>query len=199
MSARAGQCLIACQAWLIACQGWLIACRGWLIACRGWLIACRARLIACRARLIACRARLIPCRARLIACGAFLFACGACGVSGRDEAAALDRLVTAYRQAESSHKPAHARALEASRCSAADVCAARAACLASATATADGLTRKHAVEVALAADPPTPGDAKALALLGELTGAEARLAEGHAAVAACDRSMRELRKTYGLR
>lgn len=129
---------------------------------------------------------------------AVALAIGACG-PGKAEAAALDRAVTAFRQAENEQKAARARAVEAAPCTAEDVCAAREACVASARATADGLERKQAVARALASQPPTPDDPRAKRLLEELAAAEASLAEGQARVLACDNAMRALRRTYGLR
>ena len=133
-----------------------------------------------------------------IAVAAAALALGACG-PGKAEATALDRAVTAFRQAENAQKAARARAVEAAPCTVEDVCAARAACVASARPTADGLERKQAVERALASQPPTPDDPRAKRLLEELTLAESSLAEGQARVLACDNAMRALRRTYGLR
>lgn len=123
----------------------------------------------------------------------------ACASPGKSEAAALDRAVTAFRQAENAQKPALARAVEATSCAADDVCAARVACIASARSTAEGLERKQAVERALASQPPAPDDPRAKRLLEELAAAEASLAEGQARVLACDNALRALRRTYNLR
>ena len=123
----------------------------------------------------------------------------ACGGPGKTEAAALDRAVTAFREAGNDPQAARGRAGEGAPCTGDDGCAARAACVASARSTAEGLDRKQAVERALASQPPTPDDPRAKRLLEELTAAEASLAEGQARVLACDNAMRALRGTYGLR
>jgi len=130
-----------------------------------------------------------------------LVALAACDTAGRKEAADLDRAVAAYREAENPRKPELATRIAAVPCEKKDVCDARAACVATAKPTGEGLAKKHEVEAFMANDFPklSPGDPKALEMLIALDAAEKLLIQGRDALPACDEAMRQVRKTYALR
>jgi hypothetical protein len=85
------------------------------------------------------------------------------------------------------------------KCSAADVCKARDACLASAEATAKAMRLKSDVEQGLAAveKDAMPRDSEpARALPGKLDEAEMLLKEGFSLLPACDEQIMDLKKRY---
>jgi hypothetical protein len=139
--------------------------------------------------------------ARFAALAALVAVVFGCDEAGRKEAAALDRAVMAYREAENPHKSDHAKRLESVPCQNKDVCAAKAACLVTAKATGEGLEKKRVVEEFMANEFPklSPGDPKAQEMLTTLDAAEKLLVTGRDSVAPCDEAMRNLRKTYSLR
>jgi hypothetical protein len=124
-----------------------------------------------------------------------------CDEAGRKEAAELERAVMAYREAANPHKAALAKRLESVSCQNKDVCEAKAACLATAKATGEGLEKKHFVEEFMANEFPklSPGDPRAQEMLTTLDAAEKLLITGRDSVAPCDEAIRSLRKTYSLR
>jgi hypothetical protein len=125
----------------------------------------------------------------------------ACDEAAKKEATDLDRAFLAYREADNARRPELATRLEAVACTAKDVCDAKAACVATAKPTGEGLAKKHAVEAFMANELAklAPGDPKALQMLAELDAAEKLLVRGRDAMPACDDAMRTLRKAHGLR
>lgn len=125
----------------------------------------------------------------------------ACDEAAKKEAMDLDRAFLAYREADNTRRPELANRLEAVPCTSKDVCDAKAACVATAKPTGEGLAKKHTVEAFMANELTklAPGDPKALEMLVELDAAEKLLVRGKDAMPACDEAMRTLRKTHGLR
>lgn len=125
----------------------------------------------------------------------------ACDEAAKKEATDLDRAFLSYREADNTRRPELATRLEAVACTAKDVCDAKAACVATAKPTGEGLAKKHAVEAFMANELSklAPGDPKALEMLVELDAAEKLLVRGKDAMPACDEAMRALRKAHGLR
>ena len=110
---------------------------------------------------------------------------------------AMDR----FRKADNAAKPGQVEALRAVKCSAADVCRARDACLASAEATSKALRLKSEVEQglkAVEADAMPRDSAEAKALAGKLDEAESLLKEGFQALPPCDDQVMGLKRKYQL-
>ncbi len=123
----------------------------------------------------------------------------ACTSGDKQEAAQVVEATDRFRKAANATRPAMVETLRAVKCTAADVCKARDACLASAEATSKGLRLKAEVEQGLGAvekgtlakDSP---EARGLgAKLGE---AESLLNEGFAALPACDDQLMALKRKY---
>jgi hypothetical protein len=115
-----------------------------------------------------------------------------------------ERVITAvdrYRRAENPEKPARADDLRATPCSAADVCRAKEACLASAEPTAKALRLKQEVEKTLGAVErgELPQDSpEARALPKKLDDAEAFLKDGFDHLTSCDAEIIALRRKHRL-
>jgi hypothetical protein len=125
----------------------------------------------------------------------------ACTPSAKPEAASLVAAVDRFRSAENAEKPARLPDLEAAPCTDKEVCAAKAACVAYARPTADGLKLKSEVEVRLAELEQKrldPESETARALPAKLEDASRALERGHAALADCDAKTMGLRVKYGL-
>lgn len=123
----------------------------------------------------------------------------ACESGARQEAAQLIEAVDRFRKAENPGKPAALEALRAVKCSAADVCKARDACLASAEATAKAMRLKSEVEQGLVAveKDAMPRDSDgARALPAKLDEAEALLKEGFSLLPACDDQIMDLKRRH---
>ena len=121
--------------------------------------------------------------------------------SGKREAASLVAAVDRYRKAPMDGKGSLADALEKVACSDAEVCAAKAACVASARPTVHGVAMKHEVEAALDdlnAGRITKEQASALGLSAKLDDASRAIEEGRAKLAACDAQVISLRLKYAL-
>lgn len=104
-----------------------------------------------------------------------------------------------FRKADNVAKPAMVDALRSVRCTAADVCRARDACLASAEATARSLRLKNEVEQGLSAVEKgvvAKDSAEARALGPKLDEAESLLREGFAALPNCDDQVMGLKRKY---
>ncbi len=120
---------------------------------------------------------------------------------GKREAASLVAAVDRYRKAEMAVKGPLATAIDSVECSAAEVCAAKAACSASADPTAKGAALKAQVESSLAdlhAGRITQEEAASRGLEAKLDLAAKLLDEGHAKLSACDAQITALRLKYGL-
>ena len=133
---------------------------------------------------------------RLIAAALLLASCTS---GARQEAAQVAEAMDRFRKADNAAKPATVGTLRAVKCSAADVCRARDACLASAEATAKSLRLKSEVEQALVAlDAGTlakeSGEAQGLAL--KLDESATLLDEGFAALPSCDDQIMALKRKY---
>jgi hypothetical protein len=125
----------------------------------------------------------------------------ACTTGSRQEAAQVVEGMDRFRKADNAAKPSTVESLRAVKCSAADVCQARDACLASAEATAKALRLKSEVEQGLAAveRDAMPNDSlDAKALPAKLDEAESLLKEGFAALPACDDQVMALKRKYQL-
>ncbi|MEA2747487.1 MAG: hypothetical protein QOI41_1630, partial [Myxococcales bacterium] len=123
----------------------------------------------------------------------------ACESGARQEAAQVVEAVDRFRKAENPGKPAAVEALRGVKCSAADVCKARDACLASAEATAKAMRLKSEVEQGLAAveKDATPRDSQeARSLPAKLDEAESLLKEGFSLLPACDDEIMVLKRRY---
>lgn len=126
-------------------------------------------------------------------------AIAACTSGNKQEAAQVVEAMDRFRKADNAAKPATVETLRAVKCSAADVCKARDACLASAEATSKALRLKAEVEQGLGAvekgtlakDSP-----EARALGTKLDEAESLLKEGFAALPACDDQVMDLKRKY---
>jgi hypothetical protein len=133
----------------------------------------------------------------ILAAGVVLL--GACNAGARQEAAQVVEAVDRFRKADNAGKPATVETLRAVKCSAADVCKARDACLASAEATAKALRVKSEVEQGLSAveKGTMPRDSEAArSLPAKLDEAESLLKEGFAALPACDDQVMALKRKY---
>jgi hypothetical protein len=122
-----------------------------------------------------------------------------CEAGARQEAAQVIEAVDRFRKAENPGKPAAIEALRAVKCSAADVCKARDACLASAEATAKSMRLKSEVEQGLAAvekDAMPRDSAAARALPEKLEEAETLLKEGFSLLPACDDQIMGLKRRH---
>jgi len=120
----------------------------------------------------------------------------------RTEAAQVVEAAMRFRRADNRDKPAMADALRTTRCTAADVCRARDACLASAAATEKALQMKNEVEKGLSAierGTLARDSAEANALPQKLDDAENLLKQGFELLPACDDEIMALKRTYGLR
>jgi hypothetical protein len=129
---------------------------------------------------------------------AFL-ALGACDAGARQEAAQVVESVDRFRKADNAGKPATVETLRAVKCSAADVCKARDACLASAEATSKALRLKSEVEQGLTAvetDAMPRDSAAARALPAKLDEAESLLKEGFYLLPACDDEIMALKRKH---
>jgi hypothetical protein len=129
--------------------------------------------------------------------GVLFFA--ACNAGARQEAAQVVEAVDRFRKADNAGKPATVETLRAVKCTAADVCKARDACLASAEATAKALRLKSEVEQGLTAieTDATPRDSEAArALPAKLDEAESLLKEGFSLLPACDEQIMDLKRKY---
>lgn len=135
--------------------------------------------------------------------GGGVLAAGGCNLGGgqKQEAAQVVEAMSRFRKADNRAKPSTVEALRAVKCSAADVCKARDACLASAEATAKALRLKSEVEQGLAEVEKgvvARESADAKALPGKLDEAEALLKEGFAALPGCDDQLMALKRRYEL-
>jgi hypothetical protein len=116
------------------------------------------------------------------------------------EAASLIEAVDRYRKAEMNAKGPLADALAKVPCSAAEVCAAKEACLATARPTVKGMALKAEVEAALGAlrrDGGSLEGASSKGLVQTLDQATGLLEEGEARLPACDARVTALRLEYG--
>jgi hypothetical protein len=123
----------------------------------------------------------------------------ACNSGARQEAAQVVEAVDRFRKADNAAKPATVESLRSVKCTAADVCKARDACLASAEATAKALRLKSEVEQGLTAveTDAMPSDSPAArALPAKLDEAESLLKEGFTALPACDDQVMALKRKY---
>ena len=123
----------------------------------------------------------------------------ACTSGAKQEAAQVVEAVERFRKADNAAKPSTVETLRAVKCSAADVCRARDACLASAEATAKALRLKSEVEQGLSAieKDAMPRDApEARALPAKLDEAESLLKEGFTALPQCDDQVMALKRKY---
>lgn len=125
----------------------------------------------------------------------------ACSTGGKQEAAQVVEAMDRFRKADNASKPSTVESLRGVKCSAADVCRARDACLASAEATSKALRLKSDVEQGLGAIekgmlPRESAEAKALP--AKLDEAESLLKEGFAALPACDDQLMALKRKYQL-
>ena len=120
---------------------------------------------------------------------------------GKREAASLVAAVDRYRRAEMNAKGPLADLIEVAPCTDTEVCAAKAACVASARPTAKGSALKAEVESSLAdlhAGKLTQAQASSRDLGAKLDEASRLLDEGHAKLSACDAEITALRLKYGL-
>jgi hypothetical protein len=123
----------------------------------------------------------------------------ACTQPAKQEAKTLVFAVDHYRQADNAEKPELADALEAVRCTDPEVCATKEACLAVArpTARALRLQREVARGVAEMQDGAlSPYDPRARSFPEKIEESEKLLAEGQAALEACDAKLTALRVKY---
>jgi len=123
----------------------------------------------------------------------------ACTSGARQEAAQVAEAMDRFRKADNAAKPATVETLRAVKCSAADVCKARDACLASAEATSKALRLKSEVEQGLSAVEKgtlAKESPEARALGQKLDDAESLLKEGFAALPACDDQIMDLKRKY---
>lgn len=117
----------------------------------------------------------------------------------RQEARSVIEAVDRFRKAENPQKPELADALAKVPCSEPEVCEARDACIKSASATARGLRLQREVEDGLArikAGTLDKSDPQAVALGPKLDEVDKALAEGNAALEACDDKLTPLRVKY---
>jgi hypothetical protein len=124
----------------------------------------------------------------------------ACG-SAKQEAASLVEAVSRFRKAENGDKPDREKAIAALPCSDAEVCETKRVCEAATKPTAEALVLKAEVERGLADlehGVIAKTDDAAAALPGKLDVAERLLAEGHAAMPACDQKVLALRARFDL-
>jgi hypothetical protein len=133
---------------------------------------------------------------RLLMLALALAAC----TSTHREASSLIAAVDRFRKAEMRAKAPLADALAAVPCSAAEVCAAKAACVASAQPTVNGIALKTEVERALADlhdGKLTQADVASRGLAQKLDQATQLLEEGEAKLSTCDARITALRLEYG--
>ena len=141
-----------------------------------------------------------PRRAKRLVAVALLLAAG-CNPEAKQEADSLVRAMERFRKAENRDKPDMIGVVKNTKCSAADVCAARTECLAYADATAQALRLKRDVELSLLvleADAMSKESAEAKALPGKLDEAERLLKEGFGHLQPCDDQLMALRRTHRL-
>lgn len=124
-----------------------------------------------------------------------------CTAGGKQEAAQVAEAMDRFRKADNPSKPSTIEALRGVKCTAADVCQARDACLASAEATVKALRLKSEVEQGLGGIekgtlPRESAEAKALP--AKLDEAEGLLKEGFAALPQCDDQVMALKRKYQL-
>lgn len=123
----------------------------------------------------------------------------ACSTGARQEAAQVVEAMDRFRKADNAAKPSTVETLRAVKCSAADVCKARDACLASAEATSKALKLKSEVAQGLTAietDAMPRSAPEARALPAKLDEAESLLKEGFAALPQCDDQLMALKRKY---
>lgn len=123
----------------------------------------------------------------------------ACDSTEKREAEQLVFAVERYRKAENPGKPAAVESLRATTCTAAEVCRARDACLASAEATVRALKLKSEVEQALNAistDAMSKDSDYARMLPFKLDEAEGLLKEGFDRIQPCDDQMMSLKRKH---
>jgi hypothetical protein len=126
-------------------------------------------------------------------------AAAACTSPAKQEAKSLVFAVDHYRQAENAEKPELADAVEAVPCTDAEVCATKEACLAVARPTAKALRLQREVQKGVAEMQDgslSPYDPKAKAFPEKIEQSEKLLAEGQAALEACDTKLTALRVKY---
>lgn len=137
--------------------------------------------------------------APFIACVVVACMHAACTSGARQEAAQVVEAVDRFRKADNAAKPSTVETLRAVKCSAADVCRARDACLASAEATSKALRLKSEVEQGLSAveKGTLPRESpEARALPAKLDEAETLLKEGFQALPQCDDQVMSLKRKY---
>lgn len=130
---------------------------------------------------------------------ALLGAAAACTSPTKQEAKSLVSAVDRYRRAENTEKPELADALEAVPCTDAEVCATKDACLAVSRPTAKALRLQREVSQGVADIQDgglSPYDPKARAFPDKIDESEKLLAEGQAALEACDEKLTALRLKY---
>lgn len=140
-----------------------------------------------------------PRRGRRLVLAALLLV--GCNIEAKQEADSLVRAMERFRKAENKDKPELIGLVKNTKCSAADVCSARAECLAYADATARALVLKRDVELSLLAveSGAVPKDSEeAKALPRKLDEAEKLLKEGFGHLEPCDGALMGLRRTYRL-
>jgi len=121
--------------------------------------------------------------------------------SAKREAASLVAAVDRFRQAEPAGKGALLPPLTAVECKDPDVCAAKAACVATAEPTVRGYALKADVETSLAelqAGKISQDEASSRALPQKLDEASRLLDQGRSALGDCDAKVISLRLKYGL-
>jgi Sec-independent protein translocase protein TatA len=123
-----------------------------------------------------------------------------CG-SAKQEAASLVEAISRFRKAENGDKPQREQDIARVVCSDAEVCETKRLCEAATRPTAEALLLKAEVERGLADlehGVLARTDDAAAALPQKLDDAERLLAEGHAAMPACDKKVLALRARYDL-
>jgi len=123
----------------------------------------------------------------------------ACDSTEKREAEQVVFAVDRYRKADNPSKPAAVESLRATSCSAAEVCRARDACLASAEATVRALKLKSEVEQALNAittDAMAKDSDEARMLPFKLDEAEGLLKEGFDRIQPCDDQIMALKRKH---
>jgi len=136
-------------------------------------------------------------RAATLAALTVLLACS----TAKQEAASLVAATDRFHKAENTEKPDRARAIARVACTDAEVCEAKRLCQAATQPTAEALALKAEVERGLAEleqGKLAKTDDAAAALPDKLDDAERLLAEGHAAMPACDQKILALRARYDL-
>jgi len=125
----------------------------------------------------------------------------ACSRASSAEAAQLVAAVDRFRTAADDQKAGALAVLSAVACSADDVCQAKNACMASATATTQSALLRQDVSDVLErvnAGSLSRDDPKAQGLAGRLRQAQEQLAAGYKALLTCDAQVQSLKRTYRL-